>query len=715
MPVTLDQPAVAVIDERPVPSDREATPLLLLVPLNALLLLVGLQVAGEDGFVAREVVGALIIATWVFAGVTLATRRPLRALGAWVLAGATVAAAAFVACAGVAQDWVGTGNDLAQVVRPFGIGLLPAFGLAILLALPAGRLESGARRWGTAVGFAVGVALGAVLWSVRPDLPAMLLWAVSTLMVLSGLPGAHHCYLNTAGLERQRLQWVGCAAAVSFEAALVAIAMRLFAGWPSNGAVVAAAFTILIPLGLAAGTSHRLVARVDRILVHTVSLAGLTGVVVAVYLVIVLGLGRVPDDAERHVLVLSMAAAAIAALLYLPARERLSEVANRLVYGERQAPDEVLRTFGGRLSRAVPMDELLLQLAESLKKTMALTAAEVWTGTGGAVERSVSVPDRPKRRIELGDKEQPVVARAGVSGNAWAAVWLPALLEGRSDVAIRVAPVSHSGELFGLIVAERPADGDVFGEEDERVLTELARQVGLALHNVELDSALQQSLDEVKRQAEELRASRSRIVATADAERRKIERNLHDGAQQHLVALAVNLRLARDLLTDDPDTAGEMLDLLAGSIKETIQELRDLAHGIYPPLLMDSGLVEALRAAAGRSPLDVEFDPGEVNRYPTEVEAAVYFCCLEALQNAGKHAPDAHVTLTVGEQDGMLRFVVADDGPGFDLGAMGLGHGFTNMSDRLGAIGGDVAWDSAPGAGVTVTGGVPVTAVEPAR
>ena len=127
---------------------------------------------------------------------------------------------------------------------------------------------------------------------------------------------------------------------------------------------------------------------------------------------------------------------------------------------------------------------------------------------------------------------------------------------------------------------------------------------------------------------------------------------------------------------------------------------------------MDSGLVEALRAAAGRSPLDVAFEPGEVNRYPTEVEAAVYFCCLEALQNAGKHAPDAKVTLTVGEQGDRLCFEVADDGPGFDLAAMGLGHGFTNMSDRLGAIGGEVAWDSAPGQGVTVSGAVPVEPAE---
>jgi signal transduction histidine kinase len=230
----------------------------------------------------------------------------------------------------------------------------------------------------------------------------------------------------------------------------------------------------------------------------------------------------------------------------------------------------------------------------------------------------------------------------------------------------------------------------------------------LALHNVQLDSALQASLDEVRRQAEELRASRSRIVATADAERRKIERNLHDGAQQHLVALAVNLRLAKDLLGDDPATASEMLDALAADVKETIQELRDLAHGIYPPLLRDSGVVEALRAAASRSPLAVDVDADGMGRFPSEIEAAIYFCCLEALQNAAKHAPDARVAVKVWEESGGLLFSVTDDGPGFDVEVAQQGHGFTNMSDRLGAIGGTIRWESSPGHGSTVRGSVPI-------
>jgi signal transduction histidine kinase len=354
------------------------------------------------------------------------------------------------------------------------------------------------------------------------------------------------------------------------------------------------------------------------------------------------------------------------------------------------------------------MDELLLQLVESLRKTMALRSAEVWTGTAGRLERTVSVPDVPPTVIEVGAKELPVVARAGVSGNAWLAIWMPQLLADRPAAQVRVAAIAHSGELLGLIVAERPAEGDLFTEEDDRVRAELARQVGLALHNVQLDSALQASLEEVQRTAEELRASRARIVATADAERRKIERNLHDGAQQHLVALAVNLRLTKDIVTDDPSAAAEMLEMLADSVKETIQELRDLAHGIYPPLLVDSGLVEALRAAAHRSPLSVGVDADGVERYPAEIEAAVYFCCLEALQNAAKHAPGATVRVTLSEGDGRLAFVVADDGPGFDPALATQGHGFVNMGDRLGAIGGEVRWDSTPGEGTSICGSVPV-------
>jgi signal transduction histidine kinase len=369
----------------------------------------------------------------------------------------------------------------------------------------------------------------------------------------------------------------------------------------------------------------------------------------------------------------------------------------------------VLRTFGSRLSRAVPLDELLLQMVESLRKTLTLQAAEVWTGSNGLLERTVSVPEQGAARVSLNESEEPVVARAGVSGPAWVEVWLPALLPPDDDPVLRVAPITNSGELLGLIVARRASGSERFNAEDDRVLTELARQVGLALHNVQLDSALQASLDEVRRQASELQASRARIVAASDQARRQIERNLHDGAQQHLVALAVNVRLARQLADADPEQAKVILDELGGELQDAVQELRELAHGIYPPLLMDQGLTAALRAAAGRSPLDVEIEAETSSRFPADVEAAVYFCCLEALQNAAKHAgAGAHVSVHVREDEGKLVFDVADDGAGFDPASRVGGAGFTNMNDRLGAMGGALRVDAAPGKGTRISGAIPL-------
>lgn len=681
-----------------------------LAPAALLLLVFALALDGRDRLTGVEVVRAGLVVAWALAGATLVTRLHLRRLGLVVLAGAIVASIASIASAAIGEGLGRAPGALAEVSLPMAVALVPAVGLHLLLGLPDGRLGSGPRRVTAAVGYAAAVALGLALWAGRPGIPMWPVWLAGAVALGLGVGPANRRYAKTAGVERQRLQWLGCALAVVVEAALVIFALRALVRWPPGAGLLAAAFTALVPLALAAGASHRLVTRADRLLVHTVSATGLTAVVVSVYLVIVLGLGRAPQEAERSLLVLSMVAAGVAAAAYLPARERLAEVANRLVYGEREAPDTVLRTFGSRLSRSIPMDELLLQLAESLHKTMALEAAELWTGSGGVLVRAVSVPDRGPGQLTLAPAELPVVARSGVSGAAWLAVWMPSLLAGRSDAQLRVAPVTHSGQLLGLIVVERRADGDAFAEEDERVLTELARQVGLALHNVALDSALQASLDEVRRQAEELRASRARIVATADAERRRIERDLHDGAQQHLVALAVNLRLARDLVEEDPPTAAAMLDELGASIKGTIQELRDLAHGIYPPLLMDSGLAEALRAAGGRSPLPVDVEAQGIGRYPTEVEAAVYFCCLEALQNAAKHAPEAGVKIRVWQaaETSELHFEVADTGPGFDAEAVRRGHGFVNMSDRLGAIGGTVSWNSIPGHGTRISGSIPL-------
>jgi signal transduction histidine kinase len=212
-------------------------------------------------------------------------------------------------------------------------------------------------------------------------------------------------------------------------------------------------------------------------------------------------------------------------------------------------------------------------------------------------------------------------------------------------------------------------------------------------------------------QVKELRASRSRVVLAADAERRRIERDLHDGAQQHLIGLALQLRLARELVSSEPEKANGILEGLDSEIQETLDRLRDLAHGIYPPLLQDRGLTDALAAAALRAPIAARVEAQGLGRYPPDVEATVYFCCLEALQNAAKHAGDgASVTIRVRADDGGdLFFDVTDDGSGFDTGIGGLaGVGVTNMRDRVGAIGGSLTIASSPGGGTTVSGSLPL-------
>jgi signal transduction histidine kinase len=444
----------------------------------------------------------------------------------------------------------------------------------------------------------------------------------------------------------------------------------------------------------------------DRIVVQAILLGGLACVVVAVYAVVVLGIGRVPTSGQTTLLAFSMLAAAATALLYRPVRARLAEVAARLVHRDRTASGDVLRGFGNRLAGTVSLEELLLQLAESLRRTLALHSAEVWTGSRGRFERTASDPDAGPASLSIAVAEAEALARAGVVGPGWLRVWLPQLAAGREGATLHAAPMMHSGELLGLIVVERGAEEE---EPDGQVLAALARQLGLALHNVRLSSDLQASHDELRRQADELRASRARVVAAADAERRRIERDLHDGAQQHLVALAVNLRLARELASTNPPQARAVLEELAADVQSALDELRDLAQGVYPPLLAERGLAEGLRAAVARAPVPARLDARSIRRYAPDVESTLYFCCLEALQNVGKHAGDgARATVRIWEDRRTIRFEVADDGVGLDPAAPAHGSGLTNMSDRLGAVGGRLSVKSSPAGGTRIAGAVPL-------
>jgi signal transduction histidine kinase len=660
----------------------------------------------------RVLVCVLVVA-WSAAAVLVAMQRPQEPLSWIMVAGAAAGGVAAFAAAAVAKAHPASGSsyDSKAAVLAFAVALLPAIGLHLALGLPRGTLEHRARRVITILGYAGALAIGGWLYADRPGVSLAPIAIGSGVAAIIGLVGyVRRCSGAPTQQERARLQWVAWAVVVAAAISAGAVALDALVSWPHAVAAVAAGSTLLVPFSLAVGASDQLAVRIDRLLVHSITFAGLVGLVGASYLVIVLGLGHAPSDSEKTLLGLSMLAAGVAALLWVPARERLTELATRRVYGEGHAPDEVLRTFGSRLTRALPLDELLLQLAESLKATMNLEIAEVWTRSAQGIERAVSVPDRGPKTIPLGPEEETVVAHAGVSGPAWAQVWLPSILTGLEEPVLRVAPVTNSGELLGLIVVRRAQGALPFNDADDLALTELARQVGLALHNVKLDSALQESLDAVRRQANELRASRARIVEATDTERRRIERDLHDGAQQHLVALAVGVRLARQIADTDPEQAKSMLDQIGLDLQEAVQELRNLAHGIYPPLLMDRGLPDALRAAAGRAALMTSVEAEGIGRYPQQVEAAVYFCCLEALQNAGKHAGEgAEAMVTLREVEGALVFEVADTGAGFALeSGAHHGHGFVNMSDRVGAFGGSVSVDSAPGHGTRIAGRIPL-------
>jgi signal transduction histidine kinase len=516
------------------------------------------------------------------------------------------------------------------------------------------------------------------------------------------------------GSERARSHSFALGLAIAVEVIVLASTLHLLVGWPPRLLEIAAAATLAVFVAAVVRVPRRLEARVTRLVSPVISVVGLTALVAAVYVVVVLGLGRPPTHEERTVLALSIAAAGVSALLYVPARRRLAAFSNRLVHGGRGAPDELLRTFGARLSRAVPLDELLLQLAESLRSGLALDSAEIWTCSAGVLARVVAEPERGPAALRMTASEESILARGGISGSARVGVWLPQLLGDRGDAHVRVASMAHAGELFGLIVVDRSADSEPFDEQADSVLAELARQVALALRNARLDSDLQASLEELRRRAHELRLSRARVVAAADAERRRIERDLHDGAQQHLVALEANLGAVSALIDTDAGKAKAILGELRTAIQEAMQDFRDLAHGIYPPLLQDRGLSEAVANAARRTTIPARVDAAIDRRYGPEVEATVYFCCTEALQNAAKYAgEDAHATIDLHEKEGALIFEVADDGSGLDPAQTGLGSGLTNMRDRLEAIGGGLRIESTLGRGTRVVGTIPLEAVVP--
>jgi signal transduction histidine kinase len=274
-------------------------------------------------------------------------------------------------------------------------------------------------------------------------------------------------------------------------------------------------------------------------------------------------------------------------------------------------------------------------------------------------------------------------------------------------------PVLHGDELVGAITV-RQSPGEPFSATDLQVLHDIAAPAGLVLRNVRLTTELAGRLEAISAQSAEIRASRERIVATQDAERRRLERDIHDGAQQHLVALMVQLRVARTLVTRNPERAVQVTADLRRIIAETLTTLQDLAQGIHPPVLTAHGVAAALRHLQAHLDIELTVDDTGVARHPAEVEAAVYFACLEAVINAAKHAPGSTVVVRLAEEGPSLVFSVRDDGNGFDPIRRRPGSGIGNMVDRVAALGGSLEVRSAPGEGTEVAGRVPLPVGEAA-
>jgi signal transduction histidine kinase len=253
--------------------------------------------------------------------------------------------------------------------------------------------------------------------------------------------------------------------------------------------------------------------------------------------------------------------------------------------------------------------------------------------------------------------------------------------------------VRHQGDLLGALSVAMPAS-DPMDPAKEKLIANLAAQAGLVLRNVRL--------------VEDLRGSRRRLVAAQDDERRRLERNIHDGAQQQLVALAVKARLARQLTERDLVQAADVLIQIEAETQQALEDLRDLVRGIYPPLLADKGLPAALEAQARKSPVPVVVEADSVGRFPRSVEAAAYFSVLEALQNVAKYADASSVRIVLDQDDRLLRFVVRDDGRGFDPASIGYGTGLQGIADRLAALYGEMTIESAPGVGTSVRGSIPI-------
>jgi signal transduction histidine kinase len=482
------------------------------------------------------------------------------------------------------------------------------------------------------------------------------------------------------GEERQQIRWVAYAPAIALFFFLATFVTGIGIGPNETSAPNEISFLLLfltvgigIPLAAAIAMFRYRLYDLDIVIKKTVVAGVLAAFIALVYLGVVIAVPLViRGTAGTTADLFSLAAAIIVALAFNPVRRAARRLADRLVYGNRASPYEVLSEFSERVAETYSTDDVLPRMAQIVAAGTGATEAAIWLRVGSDLRPAASWPDaaRAGNPVRMRGEELPGL---GPQTSAF--------------------PVRHQRELLGAVSVRMPAN-DPMNTSKEALVRDLASQAGLVLRNVRL--------------IEELRASRQRIVAAQDQQRRRIERDIHDGAQQQLVALAVKLRLADAMVDKDTVKAHDLLTQIQQEANRALQDLRDLARGIYPPLLADKGLAAAVEAQARKSPVPVAVRADGIGRYSQEVEAAVYFCVLEGLQNALKHADPTQTTVRLAASDGQLTFQIADDGRGFDTAVGAQGTGLQGMADRLDAIGGTLEVTSAPGRGTTVTGRLPV-------
>jgi signal transduction histidine kinase len=673
---------------------------LLLLTVTALAVSAGFGVASGDLMDAFAFTPLLL--AFAVVGAIAASHRPANPIGwlflaeglGFALAVATDTYATYATRAGAAAPpSVAWGDWLGAILGELAF----LFALAILL-FPDGRLPSPRWRviaWLIVAGEALivlmaatsGAALRAQTSAVRvspvrliPDSVAdPVVNVVQTAFIplcLAAAAGLAVRYRRAAPDVRHQIKWV------AYTSLLTAVALLITGIVFGNplGALLTVGPLIPVAAGIAI-FKYRLY-DIDVVISKTIVYGSLAAFITVVYVVIVAGIGSVGSGfaqaGSRPDLGLSIVATAVVAVAFQPVRERAQRLANRLVFGQRATPYEALSEFAGRMGGTYAAEDVLPRMARVLAEGTGASRAVVWLKDGDGLAAGASWPTEagPPQRlapVALTGGEPPAIAGAG-----------------------RVALVPYQGETLGaLSVSKRP--GEPLTPVEGKLMSDLAAQAGLVLHNIGLTEQLHARLAE-------LQASRLRIVTAQDEQRRRIERDIHDGAQQQLLAIADTLAAAQSLAGHDAERERALVAQLKAETSGALETLRELARGIYPPLLADQGLATAVRAQAGKAPGPVEVSTDGVGRYPPEIETAIYFCCVEALQNAARHAPGSTVRVSLADSGAEVAFTIADDGSGFDPAAASNGTGLRNMSDRLAALGGSCQVDSSPGRGTTVAG-----------